>query len=194
MGRWALDFLAAGTDLAGAAGFDGSKGVIRKWVNSPAIATSNTRIDQPVKTFVRELWNSLLLRDFLRVFFLRVVIRFAMYAQIYRLFAVSCPFYHGRIRMLNRSYFLWYLQLGAFTISIKLLGYDPLQAWTTGYNIDWAIIYATRPVPTAPIFCVLRRRWSEIPGLCMGTPANWNSNPVALRFRHISSQKITQLR
>jgi len=106
VGRWVLDFLAAGTDLAGAAGFDGFSGVIRKEVNNPAIATRATKIDRPVKTFVRELWNSLFLRDFLRVFFLRVVFDLAMYAQIYRLFAVSCPFYHGRIRMLNRSYFL----------------------------------------------------------------------------------------
>jgi hypothetical protein len=71
-----------GTDLTGETDFDGFSGLTRKCANSPAATTSNTKIDTPARTLAREFWNNLFFLDFLRIFFLRVDFRFAMYKEL----------------------------------------------------------------------------------------------------------------
>ena len=72
----------AGTDLTGETDVDGFSGLTRKCITSPAVTTNNTKIDTPARTLAKELWNNLFFLDFLRIFFLRVAFRFAMYKEL----------------------------------------------------------------------------------------------------------------
>jgi hypothetical protein len=78
VGLLALVCGVGGTDLTGETDFDGLSGLTRKCINSPAVTTNNTKIDTPARTLAKELWNKLLLLDFLRIFFLGVAFRFAI--------------------------------------------------------------------------------------------------------------------
>ena len=77
-GILAIGCLTAGTDLGGAAGFDGFSGSIKKCANSPAKTTTSTKIARPEIALIKELLNVFFLRDLLRAFLLGVVFRLAI--------------------------------------------------------------------------------------------------------------------